>query len=79
MNSFVYLNLMPKIKIIIIKFTVLTLLLLSCSIIYCQNSREVDSLFKVIKNTKSDTIKVEAYSNLFLFMSFQTQLKLNFL
>ncbi|PIV58221.1 MAG: hypothetical protein COS14_10775, partial [Bacteroidetes bacterium CG02_land_8_20_14_3_00_31_25] len=69
---------MPKIKIIIIKFTVLTLLLLSCSIIYCQNSREVDSLFKVIKNTKSDTIKVEAYSNLFFIYEFSDTVKAQF-
>ncbi|MBU3927818.1 MAG: tetratricopeptide repeat protein, partial [Bacteroidetes bacterium] len=50
-------------------------ILWSSNAVFCQNTREVDSLLTIIKNSKSDTIKIEAYSNLFFIYEFSDTVK----
>ncbi len=61
-----------------LKFIALILLLFSCNATFGQNSKETDSLFKIIKNSKADTAKVEAYSKLFFIYEFSDTVKAQF-
>jgi len=56
---------------------ILLIILLFCisSSCFAQENEEVDSLLTIVKSNKSDTVKIEAYSNLFFIYEFSDTVK----
>ena len=64
-----------KTHITTLKFIAIVALIFVNNLVFCQTSKETDSLVKIVKSNKADTLKIEALSNLFFIYEFSDTTK----